>query len=224
MAVTWQTEAHAGNKAVASLTISKPSGVVDGDLMVAFIGCTGSAVTITPPAGWTAIRNDTDTSTINERSFWKIASSEGASYDFTFSASTNCLGSIHRITGHDATTPIDASGGQTNASSLSVTAPTITTATANTLLLFASVITSNGGGSATSTAPGGMTEVADFDNNGFGNLNSEICREAIAAIGATGTRVATASQNVTSAAQLVAIKAAAAAGTNAARRTTVGAG
>ena len=109
MAVVIQSQASA--KGSGSLVITKPSGVVSGDLLVAVLMNGGSA-TISAPAGWTAIREDTEINGTNQRIFYKVAGgSEGA--DYTFTASQNLTGVIFRIDGQAASSPINANGPST---------------------------------------------------------------------------------------------------------------
>lgn len=42
-----------------SYTLNRPSGVISGDLMVATLGVVGSITTVTPPSGWTLVRQAT---------------------------------------------------------------------------------------------------------------------------------------------------------------------
>jgi hypothetical protein len=68
-----------------SVTVTKPSQTADGDLMLAVT--VGPVATVTPPAGWTLLGSFTDT-TVQSNLYKKIASSEGASYAFSFSVSS----------------------------------------------------------------------------------------------------------------------------------------
>lgn len=42
----------------SSYTINRPSGVVSGDLMIAYVGVSGDATTVNVPAGWTLLSRD----------------------------------------------------------------------------------------------------------------------------------------------------------------------
>lgn len=196
-----------GNTATAftsnstSVVVNKPSGVIDGDLLLAVIGHdTNTTPSMTPPAGWTAIRNDVDSGTNGGIwSYYKVAASEGSSYTFTSGSSGRLVGHILQITGFDATTPIDVSGGQTNTASTSVAAPSVITTVDNALLLFLGAINAT----ATFTAPSGMAEVTDSNTT---SMAVETASETRATAGATGGRTATASSSAVNYAQLVAIR------------------
>lgn len=84
--IEYVSESHSagfGTSAAASVTINKPTGVLDGDLMIALIGGNPSS----GPAGWTSLANASVASPMGPVNlYWKIASSEGASYTFSFSS------------------------------------------------------------------------------------------------------------------------------------------
>lgn len=67
-----------------TVTVTKPAQTADGDLMIAVT--VGPVATVTPPAGWTLMGSFTDV-TVQSNLYKKIASSEGASYVFTWSSS-----------------------------------------------------------------------------------------------------------------------------------------
>ena len=134
---TFRSASSATNTPITGLTIAKPAGTATNDVLLASLTLRGSAITITPPAGWTQVRSDANGSTVNQTVYVKVAGgSEPASYAFTFSVPVAAaVGGIVGYSGVDTTTPIDVHGGQTNASSNSVTAPSVTTTVANTNLV-----------------------------------------------------------------------------------------
>ena len=161
------------------------------DVLVAGITVRGNQ-TITPPAGWTSVRSDVSGSTIKQEVFRKVAGgSEPASYAWTFSDPVDgAVGAIAAYSGVNTTTPIDVSGGQANASSASVTAPSVTTTVANTKLVgfFGSA------DDATFTAAASLTERTDLLVDTTVDVSAQRGRSAQAAAGASGTKVATASK------------------------------
>jgi hypothetical protein len=89
-----------------TVTVTKPSGLAAGDLMVAFCANPGQAGDINTPSGWTlmAAYNAEDDSNLNEvRVFAKIAeASDASASDFTFSHSSPAgeqSAVLYRITG-----------------------------------------------------------------------------------------------------------------------------
>ena len=98
-------------------TITAPSGIANGDLLVAVLHVGDAsllpALTVTPPTGFTEVTNSpsamdrsADTYTISERIYYKVASGESGNYTFTHS-SADTEGFMYRLTGCDTTTPID---------------------------------------------------------------------------------------------------------------------
>lgn len=104
-------------------SINKPTGCVDGDLLIYFISST-SGTDCVLPAGFTEII-DKSGSTASARCGYKVASSEPSSYAFSGNSSAGLFAVIYCIKGQNLATPIDgsnsASGTGTSASSSGVT-------------------------------------------------------------------------------------------------------
>ena len=185
---------------VNSFSINKPAGVIDGDVMVmtaATQDSNGSTV-LDPPAGWTQVRMSYLGIGQVLYTWYKVASAEPASYTLTFPPGLFKLAVVGIVaySGVSTSHPIDAEGGQLNGVSPNVTAPSITTTTATTWLV---------GGFAVDavdpapsyTPPFGMTERVDLAvaNCCGGNwVTLELTDEPRGAVGATGTRVAVATE------------------------------
>lgn len=75
--------------AVATITVNKPTGTQDGDVMIAFLTRADGTGTWTGPAGWTEVADSSGVSI-----YHKTASSEGASYIFTPSQNRRVTGAI----------------------------------------------------------------------------------------------------------------------------------
>lgn len=98
-----------------------PSSVAAGNLLIVVVGVwgpSGIGTDITPatPSGWTSLINnqqDDFAFVLGWRTFYKIASgSEGSSVSVSWvgAGATTVVASAARVTGHDATTPIDTYG------------------------------------------------------------------------------------------------------------------
>lgn len=187
-AITFRAAAQAGAASgVLTLTINKPTGTVQNDVMIASIAVRPNTATITPPGGWTLVRRmDNANATANSLAVYrKVAgASEPTNYSWTFSTSTGSAGGIQAFAGVDTATPINVENGQNTASSLSHATPSVTTTVANTML-----VTSHGISNAdTWTPPTGMTEAFDV----LGGLEAiEGSHVLQAAAGPTGTKQAT---------------------------------
>jgi hypothetical protein len=125
-----------------SITITKPTNTTDGDLLVAHLaGADNSSGgnTITAPVGWTTL-GSTSAGASGSADLWvfyKTASSEGASYNFTNSSGAGLMmqGSIYRISNWGGTLNIALDGDDTADSTPTFT-NTITPLSAYNLLLF----------------------------------------------------------------------------------------
>lgn len=141
----------------SSITVSAPAGVLEGDLMVAALQVSGgTGATVTPPAGWALVAPVAYSSTVlGLHAYQKVAeSSEPVDYTWTFDASRYACGAIAAYYQTSSDAPVDATGSQANASSATITAPTVTTHSPEERLVFAGAIDS----SSTFTPPTGMTE------------------------------------------------------------------
>lgn len=126
-----------------TLTLTTPSGVATGDLLIILCGSEDSTGFSSPPSGWTLI-NHASTTGVSTAAFWRIADGgEGSSTDVTQGSSVNAWGAYLRITGHDVSVPIDVVGsditGSSSAGFWTVTA--VTTAGADALALGAFTMT-----------------------------------------------------------------------------------
>lgn len=171
---TYRSIATTGDTSASSIAVSKPSGVADGDVLVAiFAWDTGSSFTLNTLSGWTLIRTDSVASGVtNLASYYKVASSEGSSYTWTFTGSVSCAGAIIRIDTADTSSVLDTSNGAgTNAgntNSLTFT-DTVTPGLANELIIFPIFARASGhanltgmSAQAVTTSDPSWTEVADI--------------------------------------------------------------
>ena len=186
------------------VTIAKPTGVMNNNVMVAAIhvGWCNSGSSITAPAGWTLIAQTSNTGsgcgpsnpTIQLATFYKVAGmAEPLSY--TFSGTTNqfYVGGIVAYSGVNIVVPVNASSNNgAQDACAAIVGSSITTTIPNTKLLgvfFCSVNNSLNN----IIPPNSMTERVDVGTTGnhpWGNENLEIADETISAAGATGTRTA----------------------------------
>ncbi len=202
--ITLRSVSYGSNNAVVtSIVATRPAGVVAGDVLLASIDTRGSSV-VTAPAGWTLVRMDLNASSLRKSTYVRVATgSEPATYTWTFSGSRLAAAVIHAYSGVDTTTPVDVVGGQVNASGTAVTAPSITTTVPNTMLVGFFAKQSSG----TWTPPAGMTERGEINGTGGTQTTSATGVDALqAAIGPTGTRVATASSAALNIGHLVALR------------------
>jgi len=184
------------NSNVSSVQINNPTGLVAGDLMVAFLAQNSPGAPIVSTAtGWTNVLNRTytDGSTVGTSVYYRFATAadiSNGSFTFSFTGSRRSAGAILAFRGVDTVTPINASGSQGNNTSTSLTAPSITTVDNNAMLvaLYGFVQGSN-----SASPPTGMTEAFDAATGaGPNGVTIEGAYAVQAAVGATGPQVATA--------------------------------
>jgi len=87
----------------ATLVISKPTGTVDGDLMIAFMCADAKGTSWSGDTGWTEIVDQQSDPDI--RIAYKVASSEGSSYTFTYNSAGGVLSGViatYRNAAYDA--------------------------------------------------------------------------------------------------------------------------
>jgi len=132
-----------------TVTITKPAGLTIGDLMIAHVvgrSIITSFEHIVVPEGWTLIVEEYHEGLKWSSSLlWKIADADdvaASDFSFTITGAQSIGGAITAWTGHDSTTPINASSSQHNDASQTVTAPTITPV-ANCMILMVCGIRDN---------------------------------------------------------------------------------
>lgn len=180
MVATWRSFAHQIATLGGDPVVTKPTGTVDGDLLVA-TGGNSAGNTITAPAGWNVHAGSLSTAA---PLWWKIAASEPANYTFTVPGSGNTIIVISRLDGHDPAAPIDDVDGVITTSTTMVI-PAVTSNGANRLL-FQQVLKFN---AVTFTEPG--TSTPRWDASPGGGAASSGADEVVGS-GATGTRTWTA--------------------------------
>lgn len=166
--------------ASTTLVINKPTGTLDGDLMLAFCYNERFSTTsqFTAPAGWTKLVGTDLDSSLNRCStiFWKIAAAEGSNYTFT-NESRISSGAI--LTYRNAKIGLH---GAFSAPAANAILPEIKIPTDKCILL-ASIHNDNA--STTLGTPSGMSSVvSDSDAN---RPSYKICSQTVDA-GLTGTK------------------------------------
>jgi hypothetical protein len=113
MAIAFRNATNAGNASGGDLTIDKPAGVVDNDILVVALYREASSGW-TLPDGWAQIREEAVGTTMWLTLAWKRASSEGANYVFQI-ATTFRAGVMAAFSGCSTGVDIiDAQDGQSN--------------------------------------------------------------------------------------------------------------
>lgn len=204
MAIGFRAFAEATGSASTDITITVPSGTVDGDAMVMQLHMPLS-VTVPTISGWTLGRSDS--LGIDRRGwYWRVAASEPASYTVTFDASGNSTGRITSYSGTHATAPIDVEAlNSPGGESASPSSPSVTTTGPGDWLLWLGYCVDN----RTWTVPSVMTQRGTSITRPTDGGRQVIATEALSASGATGTRTGSLNSATNWACFAVALKSAA---------------
>jgi len=201
--IIFRSASFAQNSGSSTLVIPRPATVAEGNVMLASVDVRGNPI-ITPPApGW-ALSNAISSSVMTQAIYYKIAgASEPSSYTWIFSTAQSASGGIVAYSGVDQVNPVDVVSGKANASSTSITAPSLTTTVADSRLIGVY-------GTATSAninQPSGTTARGEISvSAGKNKVTIEISDASQAVVGATGDRVAIADKAAENIGHLVALR------------------
>ena len=189
------TEFFAGGIGTNETILAKPDGVTAGDLMIAVMTHGASGVVITPPEGWSLVRDDTVVDQLVFPVYQKIAGpSEPDSYTFSLSRKKHPVAALLAFRGGIIN---DHGGGNSDISATTQVAPSINAASEDVLLYVAAVRSD-----ATFTPPPGMIELTDGEDTSRALTTAlELATDS----GPTGTRSGTSSSDGVWAAALISI-------------------
>lgn len=176
MTAAWQSEAHNGDVNGNNIVVNKPSGTVDGDLLLAVgISTIGG---VSAPAGWT-----TDPASLGTTGpLWsKIASGEPSTYSFDLGGTALGDVVICRISGQASSWRDDADGVSATGN---LVIPSVDSGGADRLLM--QIVLKRSGVAISFTGPGSQTE--RFDVNAGQSQDRTAGGDEIVGSGATGTR------------------------------------
>lgn len=190
MAASYRSKST-GN-ATGTLVLSKPSGTVDGDVMVAVVRLGYPSETFSAvPSGWTQLYNST-VGGYRQGVWYKVAASEGASYSWTGSGGSYVAGYIATFTGNATSSPISNFTSATDS-------------TLNTAAVTPSIVPSNSGLALAvfSQSTGNSANVASSVDNSFtlrhdgtGSENYLATKAAVATVATGATTFTTASAQI----------------------------
>lgn len=186
----------------SSVNINKPSGTVEGDLLVVGLMYEkGSDENISKPSGWTLIKKTNNSTDCGLQTFYKIAgNNEPSSYSFSTSNGSKWSIGCSRISNVDATDIINASSGKTGEGT-NVKASSITTTLSNTLTLCFYTNKKD----AHYSPHNSTTERYDKPNTSEGQPSNMLATFEHSSPGVTGDKTATASETERWAAQQISI-------------------
>lgn len=186
--------AHFDSGSASTATINKPTGTVDNDIMFAILKRIDNTDPTTVPSGWTVLATNLVGGGNSLWMYYRVAASEGASYDWVWAVAGRCGGSIYTYrSGFNTANPVDVvSNTAYTTSNTTVRAASMTVSAANSTLVFFGAFHSASAGSftVTPTVPTTFTKDSDTDD-----LNSRFGRSAMSVVwsssGTTGDMDAT---------------------------------
>jgi RHS repeat-associated protein len=169
---------------------------VSGDVLIAAVGFNNSGAAITPPSGWTLVRRmNNSATTANALAVYRrtAVAGEPASHAFAIAGGAFLVGGIQAFSGVDTANPIDVENGQSTVSGTNHDTPSVTTATANAMLVTAHTFAS----ASTWTPQAGLTEGFDRPSGANSATGQSIAGnyQLQALAGASGTKRSTAAVN-----------------------------
>ena len=197
--VAFRASAFASNATVNNLVIPRPAGVQAGDVMVAVVDVKVNP-TVTPPTGWALASTNTNGSELTQKVYTKVATgTEPSSYQWTFNENRAATGGILAYSGVSTSSPIEVTS-VGKAVSASITAPSVTTAFAGTVVLGAFGINN----ASSITQPAGTTERGEIASST--KIKTEVADYVQSAAGATGAKIALAASSGTNIGQLIVLR------------------
>lgn len=178
--------------ASTSVTVTKPTGTADGDYLVAFVAADrgSSGYPTAAPSGWTQIAQDASGAGSTHAACTAYAKTAGASepadYTWTLPSAYLAVATMHRVSGVDTDAAINASATATDSNTQNHDSASVTTDTADCLVLRAAAF--DGGSALIVTVPSGETELANPASTAAtaGNQLS-VSSSSRATAGSTGT-------------------------------------
>lgn len=134
--------ASAGNASGGNLTITKPSGIADNDLLIVTLYLESDTNTWTPPTGWKTASNlhQVNTGLFVVDVYWKIAKNEPANWTWAPASNNWRTGVLSSYTGAQGLglNRVDVAGGSQADGALETgqTAPSVTTLIDQDLVIF----------------------------------------------------------------------------------------
>ncbi len=187
-AITFRSSTTTGGDG-SPITLARPTGTAAGDVLIAHVALRDD-VPLTAPAGWASI--NTSSTAPYSTVYYKVAGgSEPTSYTWIPSSGVRYAAGLGAWSNVRNVSPIHARAAGSGKGS-SIVAPSVTTTRSDTMLVAFWSISDNGG----VTVPATMTERWDIDSSQSGARNQQVqtsmATETLGAVGASGTRTASA--------------------------------
>jgi hypothetical protein len=156
--------------------------------------------TVTPPTGWALVSTNSNGSELTQKIYTHVAgAAEPTTYRWGFNENRAATGGILAYSGVSTSSPVEVTS-VGKALSTSITAPSVTTAFAGTVVLGAFGINN----ASAITQPAGTTERGEIASST--KIKTEVADYVQAAAGATGAKVALAASSGTNIGQLIVLR------------------
>lgn len=99
-------ESDPNDTATTQIIVPKPSGVANGDLLIAVLGMIGQPTITSAPTGWTLLGTQDDGTNLRTAVYYKLASGELGDWTWGIGASFKNFGAVLVYRGHDLDEPI----------------------------------------------------------------------------------------------------------------------
>ncbi|WP_375432351.1 hypothetical protein [uncultured Friedmanniella sp.] len=186
--IAFRAGSSATSAGATALMVTKPAGVVAGDVLVARVANWGNVSVALAGSGWTQAGETHSSAMLKSVLLTRVAGvSEPSSYTFTASARSPLVASISAFDGVDPDNPVDGYVGKVNGNAASFASGAVTTGTGNAVAAWFGTQLDAVASCPTSsvTAPAGFTETLDSCLTGSSGLAMDT---AYAQLGAAATR------------------------------------
>ncbi len=190
------TSADTGSSPETSLTLTRPSGVVADDVLIAQISITSDTANISAPPDWILLDNDVypSSTSLQQAIYYRVATaSTPSNFTWTFNEDVRAAGGVQAFFNVETSDPIDLFGVRQSSGS-TISLPTITTTSSRSLLV---ALLANQRGSSSISTPSGMTERYD-ESSGAGGAGITVSgsTQFQTNAGSTGTKTASGSNEI----------------------------
>jgi hypothetical protein len=197
--ITLRSSVFKANANANTMVITKPAGVVAGDVLVAAIDVQANP-TVTAPAGWTLVSTTANGANLTQRIYSKVAiASEPTSYQWIFNQKRPASGAILAYRNVSTSSPVHVVSAGIGTTT-SITAPSATTSLSGTMVVGVFAIANN----SAIAPPAGMTERGEVASST--KVKTEVADVLQPAAGATGAKTAVAGKAGANIGQLIVLR------------------
>jgi Right handed beta helix region/SdrD B-like domain len=196
-AIAYTGTSGSSSSSATSVSVTRPTGSSNGDLMLVFLANRGTANVNLAPSGWTRRGPQsvgTGTSMLTFTAYYKVLdASDPSSFTFQYDGTTTISATAAAFSGVDAVDPIDSAFYTTQAATTALLMPSVDTTSNNAMLVYG-FAQAHGGATITTASP--LTSVQE---RAAGTTTAGVAMDLSylqqTTAGATGDRTATSTQS-----------------------------